>query len=432
MTSGQATSEASPRDIAQAVGDVCERGFSLIEMVTALAVMMAAIGGIFSILHPAQGSFVTEPEVADLQQRLRVAQDTLYKDLVMAGAGAYLGGQTGSLIYFFPPVLPFRQGAIGGAPAGAFARSGPLPPDTTDTVTVIYVPSTTAQTTLANDVVGGGLMSVNVESDCPRNPGGTPQNLCGFEPQMSVLMFDHTGNYDTFTISSVSDAAANITVNRPGDAVTTTYRGGPPGTPGIAKVTQAVIRTYFRKADTNQLAYYDGSTRPDVPVVDNVVDLWFEYWGDPNPPLRTSKPIADAIGPWQTYGPRPAIGPSGTAYPASENCAFTYDGSQHLPRLPILASGANATALVKLTEAQLSDGLPGWCPDENNANRYDVDLLRIRKIGVTIRIQSALASMRGPAGVLFRNGGTSRSASRWVPDQEVRFQVAPRNLNLGR
>src|SRR6185295_4682638 len=390
------SSEAPPTTApTQALGDICERGFSLIEMVTALAVMMAAIGGILSILHPAQGSFVTEPEVADLQQRLRVAQDTLYKDLVMAGAGAYLGGQTGSLIYFFPPVLPFRQGAIGGAPAGAFARSGPLPPDTTDTVTVIYVPSTTAQTTLANDVVGGGLMSVNVESDCPRNPGGTPQNLCGFEPQMSVLMFDHTGNYDTFTISSVSDAAANITVNRPGDAVTTTYRGGPPGTPGIAKVTQAVIRTYFRKADTNQLAYYDGSTRPDVPVVDNVVDLWFEYWGDPNPPLRTSKPIADAIGPWQTYGPRPSIGPSGTAYPASENCAFTYDGSQHLPRLPILPSGANATALVRLTEAQLTDGLPGWCPDENNANRYDVDLLRIRKIGVTIRIQSSLASMRG-------------------------------------
>src|SRR6185295_12983750 len=138
------SSEAPPTTApTQALGDICERGFSLIEMVTALAVMMAAIGGILSILHPAQGSFVTEPEVADMQQRLRVAHDTLYKDLAMAGAGAYLGGQTGSLICFFPPVLPFRQGAIGDAPAGAFARSAPLlPPDTTDTVTVIYVPST--------------------------------------------------------------------------------------------------------------------------------------------------------------------------------------------------------------------------------------------------------------------------------------------------
>ena len=98
----------------------------------------------------------------------------------------------------------------------------------------------------------------------------------------------------------------------------------------------------------------------------------------------------------------------------------------------MLPSGENTAALVQLTESQLTDGLPAWCPDENRAARYDVDLLRIRKIGVTVRLQTAMAALRGPAGVLFRNGGTSRSATKWVPDQEVRFQVSPRNLNLGR
>ena len=87
-----------------------ERGFSLLELMVAMAIMMMVVGSVFTLLNPAQGSFAMEPEVADLQQRLRVAQDTLYKDLVMAGAGAYLGEQTGSLIYYFPPVLPFRQG----------------------------------------------------------------------------------------------------------------------------------------------------------------------------------------------------------------------------------------------------------------------------------------------------------------------------------
>jgi prepilin-type N-terminal cleavage/methylation domain-containing protein len=387
-----------------------ERGFSLIEMVMAMALMMVAVGSVFSLLHPAQGAFSTEPEVADLQQRLRVAQSALFTDLVMTGAGVYLGGQTGSLIYVLPPVRPFRQG----------------------TVTVIYVPTTPAQTTLAHDVTGGGQMRVNAGSSCPRNPNGTPQNLCGFRPPMTVLIFDHTGNYDTFTVSSVDDVTASIFVDEPGGPVTATYRGGPPGTPGIATVTEAVIRTYFRKAETNQLVYSDGSSGPEVPVVDNVVDLSFEYWGDPNPPRRTSKPISDPIGPWQTYGPRPTIGPSDTAYPVNENCAFTYDGSRHLPRLPVLPSGENTAALVQLTESQLTDGLPAWCPDESRAARYDVDLLRIRKIGVTVRLQTAMAALRGPAGVLFRNGGTSRSATKWVPDQEVRFQVSPRNLNLGR
>ena len=61
-------------------------------------------------------------------------------------------------------------------------------------------------------------------------------------------------------------------------------------------------------------------------------------------------------------------------------------------------------------------------------NRWDADLLRIRKIGVTLRVQAANAAMRGPASVLFAHGGTSRSGNRWLPDLQVRFEVTPRNL----
>jgi len=37
-------------------------------------------------------------------------------------------------------------------------------------------------------------------------------------------------------------------------------------------------------------------------------------------------------------------------------------------------------------------------------------------VGVTIRVEAALVALRGPAGVLFTNGGTSRAATRWVAD----------------
>jgi hypothetical protein len=96
-------------------------------------------------------------------------------------------------------------------------------------------------------------------------------------------------------------------------------------------------------------------------------------------------------------------------------------------RLPPLTAG---TALTPLASAQLQDG--PWCPDETSANRWDADLLRIRRIGVTIRVEAALAALRGPAGVLFANAGSARTALRWAPDQELRFQVSPRNLNLER
>ena len=66
-----------------------EQGFSLLEMTVAMGLMLVVTGSVFALLNPAQGNFVAEPEVADMQQRTRVAADTLYKDLVMVGSGSY-------------------------------------------------------------------------------------------------------------------------------------------------------------------------------------------------------------------------------------------------------------------------------------------------------------------------------------------------------
>jgi hypothetical protein len=85
---------------------------------------------------------------------------------------------------------------------------------------------------------------------------------------------------------------------------------------------------------------------------------------------------------------------------------------------------------VELTQQMLSDG--PFCPDNVKSNRFDADLLRIRRVRATVRVQAALASLRGPAGTLFMKGGIGTNPSRFVPDQEVSFDVTPRNLNLGR
>jgi hypothetical protein len=119
-----------------------------------------------------------------------------------------------------------------------------------------------------------------------------------------------------------------------------------------------------------------------------------------------------------------------TSWPAGENCAFVVDAvtGTHAGRLPDLAPGSQQ--LVPLPEAMLTDG--PWCPDAAFKTRFDVDLLRIRKIGIRMRVQVAASELRGPAGVLFRNAGTSPGGNRLVPDQEIRFDITPRNFNLGR
>ena len=54
-----------------------------------------------------------------------------------------------------------------------------------------------------------------------------------------------------------------------------------------------------------------------------------------------------------------------------------------------------------MDEDMLTDG--PFCPDSTSASRFDADLLRIRKIGVVLRVQVPSSELRGPAGALFRN-----------------------------
>jgi hypothetical protein len=135
------------------------------------------------------------------------------------------------------------------------------------------------------------------------------------------------------------------------------------------------------------------------------------------------------MGPYTTYGPKPpllGVDYSGDSWGAGENCLFSVQGGQHAPRLPNLA---NDSSLMRLTQEMLTDG--PWCPDGTNVFRYDADLLRIRRVRVKLRVQ-APSAFRGPASTLFRRAGTSSAGQQFVPDQELAFDVTPRNMNLGR
>jgi hypothetical protein len=389
-------------------------GFSLVEAAVATALMLIVIAGVFTLVDPARARSPVQLEAADMQQRLRVAADVLVEDLTMAGAGPYAGANAGPLTFWFAPVLPYRQGASGADPPGTYRSN---------TITLFYVPTTSAQTTLSAPLSAGQL-TLQV------NPDGCPvgQSLCGFAPGMTLLVFDSSGNFDTFMLAGTTGTSGQLTVNRPGGVLHTRYAAG-------SSVVQAIQRTYSVKTSSaqnfDQLVSYDGSTNTDVPIVDHLAGLEFEYYGDPRPPSLT-RPVSDPAGPWTTYGPRPpAIDSKPTAYPYGENCVFAIDAATrlHVPRLVNLGRGPDPQSLVKLTAAELSDG-DAWCPDVAAADRFDADLFRIRKIAVTLRIESAVDALRGPVGVLFRRGGTARDSNRLLPDHEVHFQIAPPNLNL--
>ena len=375
-----------------------QRGVSLIELTIAMALTLAVAVSVFAAVRAGTSGFAIGSEAADLQQRLRVAAASIGRDLASAGAGPVLDGMAAPLILALPPVLPFRQGALDGDPSGT-VRS--------DTITVVAVPAAGGKTTLRTDAGPGSLrLDVLPQANCPAGI-----NLCGFASGTTVLVFDRAGSYDVLLVSAVADGLGQMTIaSRPARTASATYAAG-------STVASVQLHAYYLKTDpvtqASQLVHDDGSGSPAAPVVDHVVSLRFDYLGEPRPPALT------ALG--ATYGPAPP--------PAVGNCLFAVDGESGESIARLVALGADDD-LVALGAGQLTDG--PWCPDETNGNRWDADLLRIRAIVATLRVESALTALRGPAGALFVNGGTSRDAARWAPDQEVRFQITPRNLTGGR
>jgi hypothetical protein len=239
-----------------------------------------------------------------------------------------------------------------------------------DAITVTYVPDTYAQTTIAEEMVPQAVpIRVQPQPHCPGRPHDA---LCGFAEGMEVLIFDGVGAYDTFTIDSAREGALQL--RHQGDAQFTTYAIGSP----IARATRRTI--YY---SNNQLRVVAGHA--DVPVVDHVVSLAFDYFGTPDPPT-TPKP------------------PPGTA-----NCLYDESGSHRstTSTLPAVDGG-----LAALPGSTLTDG--PWCG--GGTNEYDADLLRVRKIRITLRMQAANPALRGSP----------------VADYVLTFDITPRNLNLSR
>jgi Flp pilus assembly pilin Flp len=231
-----------------------ESGFTLIEMTIAMAIAIAVMGAIFTLVNSAQAAFQAQGDVPDLQQRLRASIDVLSTDVRSAGG-------------IDAPVRPYRVGVIrDDFAAGVYYRA--------DTITVFHVSASAL-------------------------------------PADAAVIATHT-----YYLRPDADS------------------------------------------DTFDLMQYDGR-ETDLPVIDHVTGLAFEYFGDPRAPER----VAD----------------------------------KELDSDPIM-----------LDPSIFADG-PWW---EDPSGRFDADLVRVRSIRVRLRVRSVFGA-------------------RLVPDLEIEFRVALRNMPSG-
>ena len=351
-----------------------ESGYSLVELLVSSAVMLTVTGAIFGLMNPAQGTTQAQTEVADMQQRMRVASDAIFKELVMAGAGVYQGATTGSLLNFFAPVLPRR----GGDGPTVFRD---------DALLLTYIPNNYSQTTISSPMPpNSNELKVTDVPNCPKH-----DQLCGFEAGMVVIIFDDAGHFDTFEITKVQDDAAHL--QHQGYDLNYAFQTG-------AHITQGSRAGFYRDATTNQLRKTNGWTG-NTPLVDDMVDLKFAYFGDPNPPKY----------------PKPDAGEA--------NCL--YDASGNLLPLPVLPLSDGSLSALTAADADRRPVLrlraepvrrrPAADPEDP---RHDADAGRLR------RRCAARTPRSGPIPASLAGGGRS------VPDYTVTFEMTPRNLNLSR
>jgi prepilin-type N-terminal cleavage/methylation domain-containing protein len=335
-----------------------DAGFSLIESLISLVLLLVVMGAVFSLVTPGSISSRTQPESVDIQQRARVAIDAIERDLGAAGAGLDFGPGVGSLVNYIAPVVPRRMGLLS-PDAHTIARP--------DAITILRTSGSFIQTTTRDPFASGALqMTLNEPPNCLGRNG-----VCGLARDMTILLFDPIGAFDSYVVDQVQPPSIFL-VSR--------QRGVSPGYPAGSIVAEAEFDTYWHDPIARQLRHDDGFVT-DVAVVDEVVGVGFEYFGEPGPPARPKPPL-------------------GTA-----NCLYDSSGTATpgLSQLP-----AQGGSLAALPLSMFADG--PWCGAGDN--RFDADLLRIRQIRVTIRIQAPQPST--------------------APAYSATFVVSPRNLSLGR
>ena len=348
-------------------------GFSLVEVLIATAVTATITALACGLAVEAQTAWRADDGRVDLQQRARVASDLVSRALLDAGGGPHTGPSKGSLLRVMAPVLPRRAGLRGAHAPDVFRP---------DTVTVFRARSEAEHAVLlAAAAAGAASLEIAPEPLC-RQPS------CGFSQGDSVMLHDSTGNYDMFTVTAV--AGLTLSVRPLGAGTGVVY---PAGSPVIA----AESTTFFIHTATRTLRKYDGIAS-EMPLVDDVVGMTVEYFGAAQPPTR----------------PRPSVG--------TANCLFDADGNYLAALMPVLGGGN--TRLVPLTEETLTDG--PWCG--SGGNQFDADLLRVRRVRLTIRLQAADPAVRGTDRSRFAEPGTARRSGVMVPDVTVAADVAPRNL----
>lgn len=378
-------------------------GFALPELLVATALSVLLAGAVLAVVHPSSDAFLRMPAVGDLHQRVRAATEVI-GTRVLGACGAGPVGNGNPLGVEVPCLFP----------SGIGARRSATPADWWPATLSVLTGLPGALPASLRVALGPG--EVVAEIDSARCPAASA--ACGIRAGDALALVGTGGCWELARAALVD--GARVTLSRSGPAAGRAFSAGS----SVIPVDPVIF--YVRDpsgTDPPQLRRHDAAGS-DLPLLDHVVTMQVQFFGESAPPA------VHPDGSGTTYGPMPppaGIDLQDDGWGAGENCAFARVDGVAVSRLQ--AFGDNPLGLAELTPSVLTDG--PWCPDAASPSRFDADLLRVRRLRVSLRLEVGPAELRG-RGALFQRPGVSTSGLRFVPDREVSFEVVPRGAGGGR
>jgi prepilin-type N-terminal cleavage/methylation domain-containing protein len=238
-----------------------ERGFSLIELLVAMAITLIVSGAIYGLLAGGQNAFRREPELTERQQNIRMAMDVIMRDIGNAGVG-------------LPPfVQVFKEGlnACAGCPMGPNNV-------TTDELEIISSGGQDSEPVCADP---GNSSQVIVLTRANVNiPVGSIIVLTTSDGYWTTREVTAVSNTSTATGNCTSGSHTRINISQGASVSGLNVAGGPcqpAGLPGFGNVTSAAGCTITTMNFSEIIRY---RIRPDADGVPSLQRFTSARWGD--------------------------------------------------------------------------------------------------------------------------------------------------------
>jgi prepilin-type N-terminal cleavage/methylation domain-containing protein len=170
------------------------RGFTVIELLIALAIVMSITGVLAQLVEPARAAFDRVPAELDLQQRGRTAIDAISQVVRSAGKNVAATNGLGALSKIMAPISLANPDQSG----QSFAS-----------MTAIVPVVDGAQGVLGADqnAAAGPLMLAT--TPCP-----DVNEVCGFVRGVTAVIVDGSGHYEVFVVASTTAGSRMLTADR--------------------------------------------------------------------------------------------------------------------------------------------------------------------------------------------------------------------------